>query len=720
MDSIQSPMKNIHYKLPFLDSPSFLAAYSLLVRFHGSKCQPQEILHATQKNQGDFNIADAILFSKTQAFQSRLVKIKPDRLGKIPDIAIAFTKDGQACIVKAVAEDLIVQTIEGEVKSFDQHRFCEQFSEYFFLTKSRTSILGSMAKFDFSWFIPAIIRYRRELKQVLLMSLIIQIIALATPLFFQVITDKVLVHQATTTLNVIGIGLLTTIIFDSSLNWIRYYLFSHTSSRIDVRLGSQLFGHLSRLPSAYFSVRRVGDSVARVQELENIRNFLTNNSITLILDVLFSFVFIGVMLLYSPRLTLVAMASLPLYAFISYLITPVLRAKLDDKFKKGAENQSFLVESLSGIDTIKSLSLEPSFHKSWDKKLAAYVQSSLRANVISSSAGTFVNAISKLTSLAIMWIGASMVMENEIMIGQLIAFNMLASQVASPIMRIANLWGEFQQVGISMERLGDILNTYPENNIGKVPITQMQGEIVLKDLQFKYKIDGKPILKGVNIHIPPNQTIGLVGRSGSGKSTLTKLIQGLYAPSAGAVIIDGLDIASVDPASLRTRIGVVLQENYLFNRSIRENIALAKPVASIEQVIAAAKLAGAHEFIGALPQGYDTIIEERGVSLSGGQRQRIAIARALITDPKILIFDEATSALDYESEKIIQDNMAKISDGRTVIIIAHRLSAVRHANTIYVMDLGEVKEFGSHTELIVKDGLYAYLSRIQDGAHTDA
>jgi len=709
-------MENIHYTLPNLDSPSFLAVYSLLIRFHDSKSQPQEILHATQKSADDFGIADALLFSKGQQFQSRLVKIKPERIARVPDIAIVFTKEGQACLFKIIPDGLIIQTAAGEISRLDQATFLEQFSEYFFLTKSRASILGSMAKFDFSWFIPAVIRYRRELKQVLLMSLIIQLIALATPLFFQVITDKVLVHQATTTLNVLAIGLFTTIVFDTVLSWIRSYVFSHTSSRIDVRLGSQLFGHLSKLPSAYFAVRRVGDSVARVRELENIRNFLTNNSITLILDVLFSFVFIGVMLYYSPKLTLIALTSLPLYALISYLITPVLRNKLDDKFKKGAENQSFLVESLSGIDTIKSLSLEPAFHKSWDKKLAAYVQSSFNVTVLSSAAGACVNAISKLTSLAIMWVGASMVMDNQITIGQLIAFNMLSGQVANPIMRIANLWGEFQQVGISMERLGDILNTYPENNIGKTPINQMRGEIVLKDVQFKYKVDGKLILHGVNLHIPPNQTIGLVGRSGSGKSTLTKLIQGLYAPFAGAVIIDGLDIASVDPTSLRTRIGVVLQENYLFNRSIRDNIALAKPTASIEQVIAASQLAGAHEFIGALTEGYDTIIEERGVSLSGGQRQRIAIARALITNPKILIFDEATSALDYESEKIIQDNMAQISEGRTVIIIAHRLSAVRHADTIYVMDVGEVKESGSHEQLLAQDGLYAYLSRIQDGS----
>lgn len=712
-------MKNTHFDLPNLDSPSFLDVYSLLIRFHGSKSLPSEILHKVQKERSNFGITDAILFSKQQEYQSRLVKIDAKRLEKIPDIAIGFRKSGHACLVKFTAAGFIIQSAEGEVHKLTKNELIEAFSEYFFLTKSRASILGSMAKFDFSWFIPAIVRYRKELWQVLLMSLIIQLIALATPLFFQVITDKVLVHQATTTLNVIALGLLMTILFDTTLSWIRSYVFSHTSSRIDVRLGSQLYSHLSRLPSSYFAVRRVGDSVSRVQELENIRNFLTNNSITLVLDVLFSFVFIGVMLLYSPLLTLVAVTSLPLYALASYIITPILRKKLDDRFNKGAENQSFLVESLTGIDTIKSLSLEPSFHKAWDKKLAAYVRSSFSATNLSSTASTCVNAISRLTTLAIMWVGASMVMDNQLTIGQLIAFNMLAGQVASPIMRIANLWGEFQQIGISMERLGDILNTYPENNIGKTPINQMQGDITFKDTQFKYKIDGKLILNQINMHIPANQTIGLVGRSGSGKSTLTKLIQGLYTPSAGAVLVDGHDISSIDPTSLRTKIGVVLQENFLFNRSIRDNIALAMPTASIEQVVTASKLAGAHEFIGALPQGYDTIIEERGASLSGGQRQRIAIARALITNPKILIFDEATSALDYESEKIIQDNMTQISQGRTVLIIAHRLSAVRHANTIHVLDNGELKESGSHSELLAQNGLYAYLTRIQDGGSHD-
>lgn len=708
-------MDKIKYSVSNLDSSAFLEAYSVIIRFHGSKAQIEEILHETQKTKDNFEVSDAILYSKSQNFQSKLIQFNPNRVENIPEISISFDKNGVAFIFKVHGDSFILQGSDGEVKKLSKEEFLEISNGYVFLTKSRASILGTMAKFDFSWFIPAVIRYRKELTQVLIMSLAVQLIALATPMFFQVITDKVLVHHATTTLNVIAIGLLITIVFEISLSWIRSYVFSHTSSRIDVKLGSQLFGHLTRLPSAYFAVRRVGDSVARVRELENIRSFLTNNSITLILDVVFSFVFIGVMLYYSPKLTAVALVSLPLYGIVSFIVTPILRDKLDDKFKKGAENQSFLVESLSGIDTIKSLSLEPAFHKNWDKQLAAYVKSSFNVQTLSSSAGTCVNAISKLSTLAIMWVGASMVMDNEITIGQLIAFNMLSGQVATPIMRIANMWSEFQQVGISMERLGDILNTHPEMSIGKSPIQNMQGDILLRDIQFKYKVDGKVILNGVTIHIKPNQTVGLVGRSGSGKSTLTKLIQGLYIPSQGAVLVDGRDINAIDPASLRTRIGVVLQENYLFNKSIRDNISLAKPTAKIEEIVAAAQLAGAHEFIGELPEGYDTIIEERGTSLSGGQRQRIAIARALITNPKILIFDEATSALDYESEKIIQDNMARISEGRTVIIIAHRLSAVRHSDVIYVMDRGEVKESGSHDELILKNGIYTYLNNIQEG-----
>lgn len=698
-----------------LDSASFLEAYAIIIRFHGSKSQSEEILHETHASRDNFDISNALLHSASQNFQSKLVQFNPERVSKISEIGISFDRTGRAFIFKVVGDSFVIQGLGGEIQKLTEAEFIELSNGYVFLTKSRASILGTMAKFDFSWFIPAIIRYRKELTQVLIMSLAVQCIALATPLFFQVITDKVLVHHANTTLNVIAIGLLITIAFDTSLSWIRSYVFSHTSSRIDIKLGSQLFGHLTCLPSPYFAVRRVGDSVARVRELENIRTFLTNNSITLLLDVVFSFIFIGVMLYYSPKLTAIALISLPLYGVVSFSITPILRSRLDDKFKKGSENQSFLVESLTGIDTIKSLSLEPAFHKKWDRQLAAYVKSSFSVTVLSSSAGACVNAISKFSTLAIMWVGASMVMNNELSIGQLIAFNMLSGQVANPIMRIANMWSEFQQVGISMERLGDILNTYPEMNVGKSSIKNMRGEILLKDIQFKYKIDGKTILNGVTIHIMPNQTVGLVGRSGSGKSTLTKLIQGLYVPSHGAVLVDGHDINSINPASLRTRIGVVLQENYLFNLSIRDNIALAKPTASIEEIVAAAELAGAHEFIGELPGGYDTIIEERGTSLSGGQRQRVAIARALITNPKILIFDEATSALDYESEKIIQDNMARISHGRTVIIIAHRLSAVRHSDVIYVMDRGEIKESGSHEELLSQNGIYSYLNNIQEG-----
>ena len=698
-----------------INNQSFLGAYALLLRLHGSKSEPADILHEMQVTPDEFSFDKATLYSKKISFWSKVEKVEPSRINRYSQMCIGFTKNGDAFIFRHSGSAIGIISPDGNYAEVCEEDFLSEFGGLVYLVKSKQSALASLAKFDFSWFIPAIIRYRKELAFVVILSLATQLIALLTPLFFQVVTDKVLVHNANTTLNVFALGLLLTIAFDAFLTTVRSYALNHTSNRMDVSLGSSLYRHLVSLPSSYFAVRRVGDSVARVHELENIRNFLTNNSVTLLLDAVFSFVFLALMAYYSLLLTCITLVSVLLYGALSFLVVPVLRKRLDDKFSKGSESQSFLVESLSGIDTLKSLSLEPSFHSQWDKRLAAYVRSSFSVTNLSSIAGTIVSTITKLSTLAIMYFGAQMVMNHELTIGQLIAFNMLSGQVANPIMRIANLWSEFQQVGISMERLGDILNAPSEVNTGKSSIKHIDGNIELRNITFKYRFDGKPVLQDVSITIPANQTIGLVGRSGSGKSTLTKLIQGLYTPNGGAVLVDGIDISSLNPATLRSKIGVVLQENFLFNRTIRENIALATPNANLEDVIAAAKLAGAHDFIGELPLAYDTIIEERGASLSGGQRQRIAIARALIGNPRILIFDEATSALDYESEKIIQDNMAKISEGRTVIIIAHRLSAVRHAHCIYVLDHGVVKESGSHDELLLADGIYSHLNAIQGG-----
>lgn len=587
------------------------------------------------------------------------------------------------------------------------------------LITSKASYSGETAKFDFTWFIPAVVKYRKLLGEVLVLSLALQLIGLAMPMFFQVVMDKVLVNHAMKTLNVIAIGLIIATIFEAILNGIRTWVFAHTSSKIDVELGARLFRHLLNLPLPYFHARRVGDSVARIRELENIRSFLTSNAMTAVLDLVFSIIFFGVMFWYSVPLTWVVLFSIPLYVLISIIFTPVIRTRLEDKFNKGAENQSFLVETITGIDTLKSMAVEPSWSKKWDQQLAAYVSSGLSVSNVSTFASGGVSLISKLVTAAIMWLGATLVIDNKMTVGELVAFNMLASQVSNPILRLAQLWGDFQQVGISMSRLADILNTRAEIVGQKTHLPKLEGSIVFDQVTFRYRPDSPDVLRQISLSIEPGEVIGVVGRSGSGKSTLAKLIQRLFVPDRGRVLIDGQDIAIIDTTSLRQQIGVVLQENMLFNRSIRDNIALTYPTASIEAIIHVAKLAGAHGFICELAESYDTMIGEHGTGLSGGQRQRVAIARALISNPRVLIFDEATSALDYESEKIIQDNMRQISLGRTVIVIAHRLSAVRDADRIMVVDKGEIVEVGAHAELIKNPvGIYKHLYDLQQGAST--
>lgn len=407
---------------------------------------------------------------------------------------------------------------------------------------------------------------------------------------------------------------------------------------------------------------------------------------------------------------------LPCYFLLSAGFTPALRARLNEKFNRGAENQAFLVETISGVETLKAGAVEPQWIRKWDHQLAAYVKAGLRTATLGTLANSGVTYISKLVTVATLWLGARLVIDGQLTVGQLIAFNMLAGNVAGPVMRLAQLWTDFQQVGISMQRLGDILNTRTEVHTARPALPPLRGAITLDQVVFRYRPGAQPALRGVSLHIRAGETLGIVGRSGSGKSTLTKLAQRLYAPEQGRVLIDGVDITTIDASSLRRQIGVVLQENLLFNRSIRDNIALADPGMPLQRIIQAAQQAGAHEFIAELPEGYDTMVGEQGATLSGGQRQRIAIARALLSNPRILILDEATSALDYESERIIQRNMRAIGQGRTVLIIAHRLSAVKDADRIIVMDRGEITEEGTHAELLTREqGHYAALYRMQQG-----
>ncbi|MEN3109661.1 type I secretion system permease/ATPase [Uliginosibacterium paludis] len=709
---------------------SGLICLVMLARFHALAADPDQLAHEFRSGTEGFSRTDILLAAKKLGLSAKCARPDLNRLGTTPLPAIAPCKDGGFIILARIENAeasadasaaggpriLIHDPLVERPEVLSLSDFEARCSGELILFTSRASLAGELAKFDFSWFVPAVVKYRKLLLEVLLVSIVLQCFGLVTPLFFQVVTDKVLVHRGLSTLDVVAIGLITVTVFEVALTALRTYVFAHTTSRIDVELGARLFRHLLNLPLAYFQARRVGDSVARVRELENIRSFLTGNAITLVLDLLFSVIFIAVMLFYSIPLTLIVILSLPCYALISASIIPVLRGRLQEKFNRGAENQAFLVETISGIDTVKAMAVEPQWTRKWDQQLAAYVSAGFRTVSLSTVANAGVSFISKLVTALTMYFGAKLVIEGKLSIGQLIAFNMLAGHVSQPVMRLANLWTEFQQTGISVQRLGDILNTRSEVANAKSALPPIKGQIVFDAVSFRYRPEAQPVLQDVSLTIQPGEVIGIVGRSGSGKSTLTKLVQRLYVPERGRVLVDGVDLALAEASSLRRQIGVVLQDNVLFNRSIRDNIALADPGAPLDAVLRSAQLAGAHEFITELPEGYDTLVGEHGSTLSGGQRQRIAIARALMSNPRVLIFDEATSALDYESERIIQQNMKAICKGRTVLIIAHRLSAVRDANRIIVMERGQIVEEGSHAVLATREGgHYAKLYRMQQG-----
>lgn len=700
-------------------SDSGLLCLLILARFYDLPADASQLRHQFARLNEPLSPTDLLRAAKHLGLKAGRMTVRWDKLPTLPLPAMVRRTDGRYLVLaKADEQKVLVQDpVEARPLVLSRDRFEALWSGEVLLFTKRTNLRPQDLKFDFTWFIPAIVKYRKLLGEVLVASFVLQLFGLLTPLFTQVVIDKVLVHRGFTTLHVLAIGMVALVIFEAVLGGLRTYLFAHTTNRIDVGLGAQLFRHILALPLAYFEARRVGDTVARVRELEHIRQFLTSNSVTVVLDLFFMAVFLAVMWLYSPMLTLVVAASLPFYAGLSLVITPAIRARLHEKFNRGAENQAFLVETVTGIQTVKAMAVEPPLQRRWDEQLAGYVRASFRATNLITIAGQAATAVQKLTTVAVLWVGAYRVIGGELSIGQLIAFNMLAAQVTGPLLRLVNLWQEFQQVGISVQRLGDVLNAQPEPsyNPNRTTLPRVAGRVSFEDVTFRYRPDGPEVLRKVSFVVEPGQVVGLVGRSGSGKSTIAKLIQRLYVPERGRVLVDGVDLAQVDPAWLRRHVGVVLQENFLFNRSVRDNIALTDPGSSMERVIQAAKLAGAHEFILELPEGYDTVIGEQGCSLSGGQRQRIAIARALIADPHILIFDEATSALDYESEAVIQRNMALIAKGRTVIIIAHRLSTVRPANRIYVVERGEIIEQGSHDELLRAGGLYARLHAYQTG-----
>ncbi|MDE1150874.1 MAG: type I secretion system permease/ATPase [Azospirillaceae bacterium] len=697
-----------------------LDALVALFAVHGLPADKAQLRHEAGR-QGALPPMELVRLARRRGLRAKEVASAWGRLAGAILPAIAILADGTSALLVRAAPDrvLLVEPATGRPTVLGRAEFEARWTGRLILATKRLGLGDLGRRFDLGWFLSAMHKYRRLLGEVLVASLFLQIFALVSPLFFQVVVDKVLVHRGISTLDVLVIGLVAVSCFESLLNVLRTHVFSHTTNRIDVELGARLFRHLMGLPLAYFANRRVGDSVARVRELENIRTFLTGSALTSVVDLVFTAVFIGVMLIYSPLLTLVVVVSLPLYALISAGVGPLFRRRLEEKFRRGSENQAFLVEAVGGAETIKAMAVEPQLQRRWENQLAEYVHAAFRVTSLGNVASQSIQLISKLVTAAILYFGAGAVMAGRMTVGELVAFNMLAGRVSQPVLRLAQVWQDFHQARLSVERLGDILNTptEPQATAGQTALPGIKGEVVFEHVRFRYRPDTAAMLEDLSLTVAAGQSIGIVGPSGSGKSTLTKLLQRLYVPEAGRVLVDGVDIAQIDASWLRRQVGVVLQENVLLAGTIRENIALADPAMPLERVMRAARLAGAHDFILAMPQGYDTVVGERGASLSGGQRQRVAIARALVADPRILIFDEATSALDYESERVVQENLADMCRGRTVFIVAHRLSAVRHCDRIVTLEKGRLVEAGSHEELIHAGGRYAMLHRLQGGLH---
>ena len=694
---------------------SGLACLTLLMGFLQVPADISQLKHEIGKDKAA-TVADIVRSAKRAGLKAKTVNLSSSRLEFSALPAIGCGIDNDFFIIGKVHEGrVLIQRPNEAPQSLSYDELEDIWTGKAILLTRRDKAFGNDKKFDVTWFIPALVKYRHLLKDVMLASLALQIFALGMPLFFQVVVDKVLAHQGLTTLDVLAIGLISLVTFEALLGGLRAYLFTHTTSRVDVELGASLFRHLLKLPMAYFESRRVGDTVARVRELETIREFLTSSSVTLVIDLAFTIIFLAIMWFYSTSLFLVVAVSIPLYVLISLIITPPLRKKIEEKFHRGADNQSFLVESVTAVQTLKAMAVEPQMQTRWENQLAGYVRSGFDAAKLGIIGQQAIQLVNKLASAIILYVGAKLVIQGELTVGQLVAFNMFAGHVSQPILRMSHLWQQFQQVRVAVARLGDILNTPTERATkpSQSALPQIKGDIEFDGVFFRYVPGGKEILRDVSLTIPNGQIVGIVGSSGSGKSTLAKLVQRLYVPESGRVLVDGVDLTMVDPAWLRRQVGVVQQENILFNRTVRDNIALADVGMPMERVINAAQLSGAHDFILELSEGYDTQIDERGGNLSGGQRQRIAIARALSINPSVLIFDEATSALDAESDAAITANMPKIAKGRTVIIIAHRLSTLRSADRIVTMENGKVVEDGSHDELMQKSGRYASLWREQ-------
>ncbi|NJN14014.1 MAG: type I secretion system permease/ATPase, partial [Richelia sp. RM1_1_1] len=721
---VASEATNKQIKYPYIHGKGLvnatLACFQMLALLWNMPWKRDVLRRALENNYkrtGNISIEICGAVAELMGLKAQLVEVPAVAVSKLPTPVLLSWQDTFAILYHTTEKELTLAVPETGIVRKKTEAFIDIWGQDGQVLLLQSTPETPKKRFNLSWFLPSIKKHKAALIEVFIASLFVQLLGLANPLITQVIIDKVIIQNGINTLNVLGGLLIVIAIIEGIVTWLRTNLFVDTTNRIDLSLGTEVIDHLLRLPLRYFEKRPVGEISSRINELENIRSFLTGTALTVVLDAIFSVVYICVMILYSWLLTIVALATVPLFALLTFIFAPIIRSQTRTKAERNAETQSYLVEVVSGIQTVKAQNIELNSRWNWQTRYGKYISSSFRNVITSNTAGSLSNFLNKLSGLLLLWVGAYLVLKQEITLGELIAFRIIAGYVTSPLLRLIQLWQNFQETALSLERLADILDTPQESELaGKnnIPMPAIVGEIKYENVTFSFAKSSNLQLNGVSIEIPNGAFIGVVGQSGAGKSTLTKLIPRLYELDAGRILIDGYDISKVELYSLRRQIGMVLQDTLLFDTTIQENIALIVPDATPEEIVEAAHIACAHDFIMNLPNGYNTRVGERGSALSGGQKQRIAIARTVLQNPPLLIMDEATSALDYATERQVCSNLQAAFRGRTVLFITHRLATIKNADIILMMSQGKVAEQGTHDELMGMKGLYYCLYQQQE------
>lgn len=677
---------------------------------------------ATRGN-GEISLDHCAVIAESMGLQTQLLKLPLDLITRLRTPCFIHFLDGELCVGLDTREGEILiarPTLGLSPLSIDELLpLCNEDRTISVLTLEKTDRTPEK-KFSLAWFLPAIKKHKKQLIEVLIASLFVQIFQLMNPLVVQQIIDKVIGRNGINTLPVLAVLLFSFSIFENVLTAVRTNLFIETTNRIDISLGEQVIDHLLRLPMNYFDKRPVGELSSRVGELEQIRSFLTGTALTVVMDSIFSIIYIIVMLFYSWILTIVALLVAPLLGLLTFSTSPVIRKQLRSKAELNAKTQNHLVEVLTGIQTVKAQNFELKARWRWKERYSDYVSEGFKNAITATARNGLTKFLNQASTLSILCVGAYLVINGQLTLGQLIAFRIISGYVTGPLLRLSNLYQNFQQAAISIERLADIIDTPQEStetDRKNIPLPTINGNIVYENVSFRFGKDGPLQLSQVNLSINEGEFVAIVGQSGSGKSTLTKLLPRLYEPLAGRILVDQTDVSKVELYSLRRQIGIVPQDSLLFEGSVQDNISLSNPEATSEDVVAAARIACAHEFIMGLPSGYASSVGERGGGLSGGQRQRIAIARTILQNPRLLIMDEATSALDYQTERLVSLNLMEHFRGRTVLFITHRLNSVIHADRIVLMHQGQVEEQGSHEELMQLRGRYYALYQQQESIH---